>query len=153
MLVNFFDTNFACFLLQSFHHGLLIALLWAGKFLSALIIPPYPVPHINIWKSVPYIKVIYFFMDVPQPLCSHPLGNNIEFHLPYGRFPTIRTSLGASICLVRYAHKLMVYQAIVSCFNHHLLWCRKTSYTSYRRIHTKKDLLLYLLNSRSLRLK
>ena len=27
--------------------------------------------------------------------CDHPLGNSIEFPLPFGRFPTIRASLGA----------------------------------------------------------
>jgi hypothetical protein len=29
-------------------------------------------------------------------MCDHPLGNIIEFHLPFVRFPTIRASLGAS---------------------------------------------------------
>jgi len=33
-------------------------------------------------------------------MCGHPLGNNIEFHLPFSRVPTIRTLLGASISLV-----------------------------------------------------
>ena len=28
-------------------------------------------------------------------ICDHPLGNIIEFHLPFGRFPTIQISLGA----------------------------------------------------------
>ena len=28
-------------------------------------------------------------------MCDHPLGNTIEFHLPFGRLPTIRASLGA----------------------------------------------------------
>ncbi len=28
-------------------------------------------------------------------MCDHPLGNIIEFHLPFVRFPTIRASLGA----------------------------------------------------------
>jgi hypothetical protein len=28
-------------------------------------------------------------------MCNHPLDNNIEFHLPFSRIPTIRTLLGA----------------------------------------------------------
>jgi hypothetical protein len=33
-------------------------------------------------------------------MCNHPLDNNIEFHLPFSRVPTIRTLLGTRICLV-----------------------------------------------------
>ena len=33
-------------------------------------------------------------------LRGHPLGNNIEFHLPFGRLPTIRASLGARVRFV-----------------------------------------------------
>jgi len=33
-------------------------------------------------------------------MCDHPLGNIIEFHLPFVRFPTIRVSLGARMPLL-----------------------------------------------------
>lgn len=34
---------------------------------------------------------------ISYDMCGHPLGNTIEFHLLFSRFPTIRTSLGARI--------------------------------------------------------
>ncbi len=54
-----------------------------------------PARRLTVRTILPNVRASSTKGYTASAICDHPLGNNIKFHLPFGRIPTIRTSLGA----------------------------------------------------------
>jgi len=123
-LIAFRSAAFQDIQTVGFHHQNSMAYpLSATVHFSGLNTGPVPSLHpapdfrcrICLWISLPACRLRFSRVGLSQlillsaraspakrliacALCDHPLGNIIEFHLPFVMLPTIRASLGARIC-------------------------------------------------------